>query len=923
MSEPQYVSTTDIEKAVSGRETDVLDGLGIDWRAARPHITCPYPDHDDNNPSWRWDGRRKKAFCTCSAKPENIFGVVTRTTGCDFGAAKLRVAEILQRDDLIRTRTGSGGQKTDARSLLGAKPANCDDSLPFIYLAHRLQNDEATVPRPTTPVRGIKRLAYFDPPKPGSKDKPELVGEFPCAVFGAVAADGQMHAHRIYLARDGHSKADLGIGPNGRPRNPKKSAKATNSDNTAGRSVIWGAPQIAPHIILTEGIETGAAVALAFKAEIVANDGAVAAAISAVGIEAFQPYPNTMHVTVAADRDAGKGRKRGEQAARAFGLKNCDKIDVLIALPGQSGESIDWLDILVRDGPEAVHAGIRSATPFEPTPEEINAAVDAKEASDEIELITQTYPLPIIDGVKLSYRRGERSRQIMIHRERMNPETGKVEQIAVSTPVSAIARLRFVDHEDAYGLRCVVQDMAGNPRKLDLDRGEFAANRGQPAKKALFEAGLRTELNGEATVLDLLKRSSPETEIAIVHRPGWHRAPAQPHSVFIAPNGEILSAERIVDLELALSARMSPQTAKSGTLEDWCRAVEIALAVHDCPHWTLGVVGAFAGPIVELTGLDTLGIDFTGRTSSGKTLAQRLAASAWSTPDHRRGGLFQSARATVNAMEALAQRASGTVLALDDLGNLDAKQVSALLYAVSGGAGKRRMRTDGTTREPVSWVTFAILSSECSLEEKVRSVKGEWLAGMAARIVDIDVTDVNRHVPADTLAAIRGIEKNFGHAGPVFVQALIDSGLSGDPDRLLRSIRNAAQKLAGQTADSATLRAAMSLAVLQVAGYLAQKFELIPSDALVEEACQWAWNRFGHSSDAEPLNLADMDHREVGRHDKEDLVGQPRGQQSGGGRLVRQKRGLHPSQSPTRGDRKHPQRYRRRLDPRQSGDASE
>jgi hypothetical protein len=41
MSEPQYVSTTDIEKAVSGRETDVLDGLGIDWRAARPHITCP------------------------------------------------------------------------------------------------------------------------------------------------------------------------------------------------------------------------------------------------------------------------------------------------------------------------------------------------------------------------------------------------------------------------------------------------------------------------------------------------------------------------------------------------------------------------------------------------------------------------------------------------------------------------------------------------------------------------------------------------------------------------------------------------------------------------------------------------------------------------------------------------------------------
>jgi len=61
------VTTADIRAAVRGRETDLLDALNIDWRRAKPHIRCPYQDHDDNNPSWRWDERKRKAFCTCGA----------------------------------------------------------------------------------------------------------------------------------------------------------------------------------------------------------------------------------------------------------------------------------------------------------------------------------------------------------------------------------------------------------------------------------------------------------------------------------------------------------------------------------------------------------------------------------------------------------------------------------------------------------------------------------------------------------------------------------------------------------------------------------------------------------------------------------------------------------------------------------------
>ena len=88
-----YVATTDIRTAVKGRETDLLDALGIPWRDARPHINCPYPDHSDKNPSWRWDERKRRAICTCGS--HSILNVLMKVEGISYEVAKIRAAEIL------------------------------------------------------------------------------------------------------------------------------------------------------------------------------------------------------------------------------------------------------------------------------------------------------------------------------------------------------------------------------------------------------------------------------------------------------------------------------------------------------------------------------------------------------------------------------------------------------------------------------------------------------------------------------------------------------------------------------------------------------------------------------------------------------------------------------------------------------------
>lgn len=864
----QFVTTQAIRQAVKGGEEDVLDALGVEWRAGRPHMHCPYRNHADDNASWRWDAKRARARCTCT-KGDSIFDVVMKVEGCDFETSKLRIAEILNRPDLIRTKNDGQAkraafQATDAASLLTAPAERRDDTLPIAYLAHRLGVAADVVPLPSTAVVGLKALGYYDAPPHGSKAKPKLVGDFPCAVFATVAADGRTHAHRIYLAPDGAGKADLGADANGKAREPKKSAKLTGDTSIAGCAVLWGEAGRAPHLVVAEGIETGAALALAFAAEIAAGHIAVAAAISAGGMEAFQPADATLHLTIAADRDEAPkadgrlGSRRGEGAARKLGLRYHEAVRVGIALPGDAGESIDWLDVLVRDGVGAVRAGIQAAIPFHPTQEERDTAAEQRGRQARLADIAALYPVPTLDTLDLRYDITA-SGKIKLHKvvaRRANGGELTDVSIPVSTPFSVTARLRHADMADAYGLRVLVQDMDGRPRQIDLDRSDLARSAAQEVRAKLLAAGLRFEDDGERIAIAVCKASDPDHEIIMVNQPGWHHVRGLPDPVFAAPDGTILGAPEGVDLEMA-ALTGGGASGPAGTYQAWRQAVQAACQVEDCPHWILGMLAGLAGPIVALTHLDTCGINLSGLSSGGKTLAQRLAVSAWTSPALGTG-LLQSMRTTENALEHLARASNGTVLALDEAGHADGKAVGRMVYSIASGIDKARSTQDAGLQDRRTWSTFALLSGESSLEQKVTSEGGTWMAGMAVRIIDVDVNGVNRAVDAGTLAAIEQIHRHHGHAGPAFVAGLIAEGYHREPDELRTAVLATAQTIAGQGADSARIRAATPLALLQVAGTLAKRFGLLGVAVPVGDAVTWGWTRFETSSDGLALSPGDQ-----------------------------------------------------------------
>ena len=853
MTAERYVATEALRQAICGREAEVLRALGIEWKKGAHHISCPYPDHADQNPSWRWDERKARAFCTCITQRGGhaILDIVKRMEGIEFDAAKLRVAEILGRSDLIHTK----GQRMDAASLLQPPPSQRDDGLGSRYLGYRLGVPPDAVPMPTTGVVGWRELPYYDPPA-GKQSKPRLVGRHPCVVFATVAPDGRRHAHRIYVAHDGQGKAELGADARGGRRDPKKSARLKEGQSAAGCAVLWGDPATAPHLLVAEGIETAAALALAYREEVEAGGVAIAAALSTSGLRTFAPWPATRTITIAADRDEAceaddRGYRAGERAARAFALAHHERLEIRIALPGQEGEDVDWLDVLRRDGVQVVRAGLDGARPFIPTQQEIDDARQRAESASALDETERTYPLPVMESMTLAYLH-TRSGRIMVHKYAGKDKEGEDVWLPVATPFGVPARVRHADQANAYGLRVTVQDMDGRPRAVEFDRATLPRMAAAEIRAQLFAAGLRTEADGEAVAVQALKAADPSREIIMVSRPGWHRIPEIDDPVFVTPDGDVLGAAAGCMLELAAAAR-APGFTRMGSLDGWRTAVAAAVLATNCPHWILGAAAGFAGPILALVGFDTCGINLSGLSTSGKTLAQKLAVSAWTSP--RIGiGLLQSLRTTENAVESLAQTSTGTVLALDEMAHVDGQTLARLIYSIASGLGKARLTSHATQQQRYSWATFGILSGECSLEEKVRGDGGHWLAGMAVRFPDVDVTDVNRSVPRTTLDAMAAIDGHCGHAGPAFVQGLVTHGYHHNPEPLRQIVLKATHRIAGEKADSAGVRAATPFGLLLTAGELAKAFRLLPAETKVAEAVQWGWQRFGASSDALALD---------------------------------------------------------------------
>jgi putative DNA primase/helicase len=268
---------------------------------------------------------------------------------------------------------------------------------------------------------------------------------------------------------------------------------------------------------------------------------------------------------------------------------------------------------------------------------------------------------------------------------------------------------------------------------------------------------------------------------------------------------------------------------ENGTLAEWIKQVAAPAAGNS--RLVLALSTAFAGPLADLLNDEGGGVHLVGGSSLGKSTALVVAGSVWGGGG--RGGFTQTWRATGNALEAIARAHSGTLLALDELGELDAREAGSTAYLLVNGQGKARGTRDGEgVRTRAEWRIMLLSSGEIGLGDKIAETGKRAKAGQLIRLVDVPADagkglglfeNTKGHAPAEFSKLIKSAALDcYGTAGPAFAAALAD-----DPETALTTTRDRITEIQKKLLDGAgegggqAFRVAHRFALIAAAGELA------------------------------------------------------------------------------------------------------
>jgi putative DNA primase/helicase len=375
-----------------------------------------------------------------------------------------------------------------------------------------------------------------------------------------------------------------------------------------------------------------------------------------------------------------------------------------------------------------------------------------------------------------------------------------------------------------------------------------AALHGDPAGLCggLAEGGLSIARNKQREFATYLAGTETRSRVTLVHRTGWHEIGG--HPVFVLP-AETIGTRPAGGVILEAAAH-GPYEAV-GRLEDWQGGVAALASGHALP--VLAISAALAGPLLHLAGFEGGGLNFFGQSSRGKTTCLQAGASVWGrggTP-----GYVRAWRATGNGLEGAAAQSTDTVLVLDELGMVDARDAEQAFYGLANGQGKQRAGRDGSAREAKSWRVLYLSSGELPVAAKLSETPGRKArAGQLVGLLDVPAERGagfgafdNGGPDGDASALAKSIKlaatTAYGTAGPAFVRRLIADDVTGDDVRGLISQFVAATIPA--VADGQVERAAQRFGLVFAAGELATTFEIVPWQVgAARDAAAWALERW-------------------------------------------------------------------------------
>lgn len=201
--------------------------------------------------------------------------------------------------------------------------------------------------------------------------------------------------------------------------------------------------------------------------------------------------------------------------------------------------------------------------------------------------------------------------------------------------------------------------------------------------------------------------------------------------------------------------RLANAFKTKGTLKDYSDTV--FNQVKDSPMTMMFMYASLGSILLHDFNVEPFIIDLSGKTSTGKTTALKVASSVWGTDDLR-----SEWNTTKVNVERKASMMNSFPLIYDDTRKAPVYQLADIVYQFSGGRSKGRGNIHSIDVEK-TWKNILISTGETSIVEYDNG-KG----GMGARVITLQDNPFNDDV--DLNALYDGLENNYGHLGLTFIE---------------------------------------------------------------------------------------------------------------------------------------------------------
>lgn len=297
----------------------------------------------------------------------------------------------------------------------------------------------------------------------------------------------------------------------------------------------------------------------------------------------------------------------------------------------------------------------------------------------------------------------------------------------------------------------------------------------------------------------------------------------------------------------------------AGSAADYFQALTVLDAY---PRALLGFYASLVPPLLQILGAPNFILEWANRTSTGKTICLRIAASVWGKPDERAAdGAMWSWDATRVGAERLCGILSGLPVILDDTKRIGSKNpgfIAEMIYLVVNGRGKIRGKPGGIANTK-TWKTILLSSGEVPATSFTQD-GGTRPRCLEIRGIPFGKDDQATRQVVDSLNL--SLLTHYGHAGPLFVRWLL--GQRGQWPRFTEEYQasvntyaqNATSPIAGRMAHCAAaidMAAVLAHAALELpwdyrdplehiwGGIIAEASEDMGEVRALRDVISWAW----------------------------------------------------------------------------------